>query len=146
MSVNTLGLRTCTGTLAIFSLCTGGCARGHSSIRQTSNHTHTNKQTNKETHTHTHTQTNKQTNKQANKQTSKQFNKFLFSDYFQVLSEFALVNTSFRMKILCITGKVLKSSTMVLMYQCSSKIRASTFVIRAHPTLQVNKIGWRQAE
>ena len=100
--------------------------------KQATTHTQTNKQTKK--HTHTHTQTNKQTNKQANKQTSKQFNKFLFSDYFQVLSEFALVNTSFRMKILCITGKVLKSSTMVLMYQSLSKIKASRFVICAHPT------------
>ena len=72
--------------------------------------------------------------KQRNKQTNKQFNKFLLSDFFQILSEFALVNTSFRVKILCITSEMVKISPMVLMYLSLSKIRASRFVKCAHPT------------
>ena len=91
-------------------------------------------------------QMNKQTNKQTNEQTHKQTKIFLRLDYFQILSEFAVLLTSSMVKILCITTKAVKSFTMVLICQSSSKIRASTFVIRAHPTLQVNKIGWRQAE
>ena len=95
----------------------------------------TNEQTNKQTNKQTYKQTkNKQTNTQTHKQTNKHFNKFPLSDFFQILSEFALVNTSSRMKILSMISDLVKSSNMVLSYQSLSKITASRFVICAYPT------------